>query len=117
MKHFQHSEFDSPDQPGSGTLMDEHFLAVLDNMREQAGIPFAINSGYRTQAHNMKVGSTPNSAHTRGMAADIQATTSRERYLIIAAAMLNGIKRIGVGKTFVHIDIDTTLPWPCIWVY
>lgn len=117
MKYFTLDEFDSPDAPGSGANMDRHFLELLDRIREEAGIPFQINSGYRTAAHNMEVGGGPNSAHTRGMAADIRATTGRQKALIVLAAVKNGIKRIGIGKTFLHIDIDGTLPSPTIWLY
>lgn len=117
MKYFTIDEFDSPDVPGSGERMDRHFLQLLDEIREEAGIAFHINSGYRTRAHNLEVGGGPNSAHTRGMAADIRATTGRQKALIVLAAAKNGIKRIGIGKTFVHIDIDGTLPSPTIWLY
>lgn len=97
--------------------MDPHFLELMDRIREHAGTPMIINSGYRTREHNMKIGGGPNSAHLRGMAADVRATTSQERYLILSAAVLNGIKRIGIGKTFLHLDIDATLPFPIIWLY
>lgn len=117
MKYFDISEFDSPDAPGSGANMDAHFLELLDQIRGDAGIPFQINSGYRTAAHNMEVGGGPNSAHTRGMAADIRATTGRQKALIVMAAARHGIKRMGIGKTFVHLDIDSTLPNPTIWLY
>jgi len=56
MRFFQYSEFDSPDAPGSGHFMDPHFMELLDRIREQAGFPFIINSGYRTAAHNLAVG-------------------------------------------------------------
>jgi hypothetical protein len=36
--------------------MDKHFLRLLDNARQIAGIPFKINSGFRTPKHNEKVG-------------------------------------------------------------
>ena len=117
MKHFRIEEFDSPDAPGSGAKMDAHFLELLDAMREEAGIPFHINSGYRTKEHNMKVGGGPNSAHIRGMAADISATSGREKYLILRTAIIQGIRRFGVGKNFVHVDIDATLPEPTMWLY
>lgn len=117
MKHFILSEFDSPDEPGSGSNMDKHFLELLDSMREEAGIPFHINSGYRTEAHNILVGGKPSSAHTKGHAADVQATTGREKWLIIDAAIKAGIKRIGIAKTFIHIDNDYSLPQPSIWLY
>jgi uncharacterized protein YcbK (DUF882 family) len=117
MSYFQKSEFDSPDAPGSGSRMDPHFLEVLESVRGEAGIPMKVNSGYRTIAHNLSVGGGPNSAHLRGMAADINANTGRQKYLILRAAMLNGIKRIGIGKTFLHLDIDSTLPNLTIWLY
>ena len=118
MRHFQISEFDSPDAPGSGVKMDKHFLDMLDCIREEADIPFHINSGYRTAAYNRTLkDSTPNSAHTRGMAVDIRAETGREKLLIVRAAVIHGIKRIGIGKTFIHIDCDSTLPNPTIWLY
>lgn len=118
MKHFMMDEFDSPDSPGSGARMDPHFLQLLDDMREEAGIPFRINSGYRTTAYNATLrDSSPNSAHTRGLAADIRAESGREKYLIVSAAIKNGVKRIGIGKTFIHLDVDGTLPNSTIWLY
>jgi zinc D-Ala-D-Ala carboxypeptidase len=118
MRYFNISEFDSPDLPSSGLNMDPQFLGLLDQMREDAGIPFKINSGYRTLAYNATLKeSTPNSAHTRGLAADIAAPTGRDKWLIVDAAVKSGIKRIGIGKTFVHIDMDGTLPSPTIWLY
>jgi hypothetical protein len=58
MKYFSYAEFDSPDFPDSGNNMDKHFLRLLDNARQIAGIPFKINSGFRTPKHNEKVGGT-----------------------------------------------------------
>lgn len=118
MKHFTYDEFDSPDIPNSGRNMDPHFLEMLDAIREEAGIPMVVNSGYRTAAYNRSLkDSTPNSAHTRGMAADIRATTGKDKFLILRAAIVHGIKRIGIGKNFLHLDCDSTLPNPTIWFY
>jgi uncharacterized protein YcbK (DUF882 family) len=117
MKNFQLSEFDSPDAPGSGKLMDEELLNILDQMRSDAGIPFIITSGYRTLEHNKAVGGKPNSAHTRGLAVDISAPDSKSKYLIIRESFVNGVSRIGIGKTFIHIDLDKSLPQNVVWVY
>ncbi len=117
MKHFKLEEFDSPDYPGSGVQMNKGFLETLDSMREVARIPFVITSGYRTPAHNRKVGGKSNSAHLRGYAADISAAQGFQKYAILQAALLLGIRRIGIGTNFVHVDMDPALPQPTIWTY
>lgn len=117
MRHFDLEEFDSPDEVGSGSNMDAQFLEMLDNAREIAGIPFIINSGYRTKAHNKKVGGKDDSSHLTGHAADIKAVGSRQRYKILEACYQAGFTRIGVGTNFIHVDNDSTKPTEVIWLY
>ncbi len=117
MKHFQLSEFDSPDVPGSGKFMQPSFLALLDRARELAGFPFVVVSGFRTKDHNEKVGGEENSSHTRGYAGDIRARNSQERFAIVNAALKVGFNRIGIAKSFVHLDNDPTLPQSVMWLY
>lgn len=109
LQYFTLSEFDSPDDPGSGSLMDEHFLATLEEIRRICNFPFIINSGFRTIRHNIAVGGKPNSAHLRGLAADISITDSSKRFTILSVALYLGIKRIEIAKTWIHLDIDPTL--------
>jgi uncharacterized protein YcbK (DUF882 family) len=47
--------------------------------RHMAGVPFVINSAYRCEKHNAKVGGVPGSAHTNGLAVDLAAHGSRQR--------------------------------------
>ena len=118
MKWFNYSEFDSPDKPGSGEAhMDADFLQMLDRARGLAGVPFKINSGYRTAAHNKKVGGVRGSAHTLGLAADIHCTDSRNRCHIVSALMEAGFNRIGISATFIHVDNDPSKPEDVIWLY
>jgi len=117
MKYFNIEEFDSPDEPGSGQYMDDEFLEMLDNARHMAGIPFIINSGYRTKAANRDAGGLKNSAHLDGFAADIRCNASRERMYIVGALLEAGFNRIGIGNGFIHVDNDPTKPEDCIWVY
>ena len=117
MKYFNIEEFDSPDEPGSGQYMDDDFLEMLDNARHMAGIPFIINSGYRTKAANRDAGGLKNSAHLDGFAADISCNASRERMYIVGALLEAGFNRIGIGNGFIHVDNDPTKPEDCIWVY
>ena len=117
LKYFELSEFDSPDEIGSGKKMDKDFLLKLDKAREIAGIPFKINSGYRTQEWNMKVGGRFGSSHKKGLAADISYNGSRERYLLVNALMQVGISRIGIAKGFIHCDVDKQKDQDVIWLY
>ena len=118
MKWFNYAEFDSPDKPGSGEVhMDADFLQMLDRARGLAGVPFKINSGYRTAAHNKKVGGVRASAHTLGLAADIHCTDTRNRCHIVSALMEAGFNRIGISATFIHVDNDPSKPEDVIWLY
>ena len=117
-KYFTWAEFDSKDAPGSGKAhMNEAFIRKLDETRACAGIPFVITSGYRTEAHNAKVGGVPGSSHTKGLAVDIAALTDSQKQTIARCAIRNGITRIGWGRNFIHLDVDTAKPQNVVWGY
>jgi len=115
--YFRPGEFDSPDLPGSGRKMNPALLSKLNQARKYAAIPFHINSGYRTPQHNKLVGGVPGSAHTKGMAVDIRANTPEEYKTILTALIRAGFKRIGLGRKFIHADIDYSKPTPAVWTY
>ena len=117
LKYFKLTEFDSPDEVGSGYKMDKEFLIKLDYARGIAGIPFKINSGYRTKSHNEFVGGRVGSSHIKGVAADIGYYGSRERYLILHALIQVGITRFGIAKGFIHCDVDKAKDPDVIWLY
>ena len=123
IKYFKLSEFDSPDLEGSGEkFMNMDFVRFLDEARELSGVPFKINSGYRTKEYNVslkkrgfKASST--SAHMKGLAADISTPDSKTRFKVIESLIRLGAKRIGVGKTFVHVDTDSKKSQNVMWHY
>jgi len=119
MRYFSHSEFDSPDAPGSGRNMQPGTLKALDLARERTGKPYVITSGYRTPAHNAKVGGVKESAHVRGYAADISIKDWPEADVVRLIADLTavGFRRIGRARTFVHADNDPDKPTPAYWDY
>tara|TARA_A100001201_G_scaffold83_1_gene265 strand:+ start:381 stop:758 length:378 start_codon:yes stop_codon:yes gene_type:complete len=118
LKYFKIHEFDSPDEPGSGKKMNYIFLEKLDYARGNAGVPFKINSGYRTQNYNDNVlGARVGSSHKKGLAVDIHCIGSRDRFIIINALLSVGINRIGIGKTFLHADVDNDKDQHVIWLY
>lgn len=90
----------------------------LDKMREECGFPFKINSGFRTKEQNDKLkDAVVDSAHTTGEAVDIACTDSTKRMKMISSAFTNGISRIGIADTYLHLDIDKTKPQKVIWLY
>tara|TARA_R110002072_G_scaffold989_1_gene8168 strand:+ start:185 stop:538 length:354 start_codon:yes stop_codon:yes gene_type:complete len=117
MKYFNYKEFDSPDEPGSGNKMNEELLHMLDAARKKFGKPIKINSGYRSEAHNRKVGGTSGSSHLKGLAVDIAYNGSVDRFELYNILLEVGFKRIGIGKYFIHVDIDKDKSQRVMWLY
>lgn len=115
MNYFTRSELECPCCHRCKT--DDKFVDMLNYARSIAKIPFVITSGYRCEEHNKEVGGTANSAHTRGLAVDIKAANSTKRFIIVNALLRAGFKRIGIGKTFVHCDADSSLPQVVMFDY
>ena len=99
--------------------LNHDFVLLLDKARDIAGIPFIINSGFRTPEHNKAVGGVDDSAHLSGLAVDLRARNGAETYAIVKAAIEVGIKRIGINRAsqFVHLDIAEDKPNPTIYEY
>ena len=125
MIHFNYEEFDSPDEPGSGLptadggKMCMDFLHKLDEARAISNTPYKINSGYRSVAHNERVGGRIGSSHAKApcKAVDIHCTNSHERTLILKGLFQAGLgRRVGIAKTFIHVDMDYDKP-AAIWLY
>ena len=115
------SVFDSPDIPGSGDCIDRRLLFMLQQLEAHTGYPIFswINSGARSPSHNRKVGGVSNSSHKipTCKAVDIKAPSKFIRNHLVVAARDVGFKRIGVGKTFVHLDIDDRKLQYVAWGY
>jgi uncharacterized protein YcbK (DUF882 family) len=121
LKYFNLSEFDCPSEKGSGSDMDSSFLEMLERAREISGIPYKITSGVRRPERNLAIGGKPDSSHLYGFAADIAATDSRSRFLIVDGLLKAGFTRIGIagnnkGK-FIHVDSDPNKSPNVIWCY
>tara|TARA_R110000765_G_scaffold183776_1_gene289627 strand:- start:83 stop:436 length:354 start_codon:yes stop_codon:yes gene_type:complete len=117
MKYFNITEFDSPDELGSGEKMCEDFLDKIDLARSKFDKPININSGYRSKAHNKKVGGKSKSSHLVGCAADLHCNNSIDRYDLINCLLDVGFNRLGIAKTFIHIDCDPDKTPNVVWVY
>ncbi len=88
----------------------------LQQVRDAAG-PLVITSGVRCADHNARIGGVPDSAHVMGVAADIACRSSGRRMALIRGLLAAGFTRIGVAKTFVHVDADVTKPDNVLWEY
>ena len=117
IRYFKSSEFDSQGEPNSGKNMRRDLIEILDAIRGRIGRALKITSGYRTREDNERVGGVLNSAHTRGLAVDVQTSDSSLRYALIEQALKCGIRRVGIGKDFIHLDLDPDLPQKTCWLY
>jgi|TARA_R110000744_G_scaffold340053_1_gene445207 uncharacterized protein YcbK (DUF882 family) len=116
-KYFNYSEFDSPDLKGSGSKMSDEVISMLDVARKKYGKAMVINSGYRTCEHNAEVGGKPESSHLKGLAVDISCVNSTDRFNLEGVLRDVGFKRLGIGKTFIHADIDKNKSQCVTWLY
>ena len=116
-KYFSPAEFKKCVPSCSINDMDGGFLALMDRVREKAGIPLVMNCAYRSKEWDLAHKRSGNSAHTRGKAMDIRCNTSQNRFKIVKAALECGIKRIGIGSNFIHLDNDSSLAQSVIFHY
>ena len=92
-------------------------VRILQDLRDFLGQPVIITSAYRCPEHNKRVGGVPDSAHVRGYAVDIKCPSSGYRYQVLRFLLRNLITRIGIGKNFIHFDIDPDKPYGVVWDY
>ena len=116
-KYFTYGEFDSPDLKGSGKNVSDELINMLDIVRKKYGKSVVINSGYRTPEHNKSVGGTSESSHIKGLAADIACNNYTDRFKLEGVLREVGFKRIGMGSTFIHVDIDKDKSQNVLWTY
>jgi len=93
----------------------------LQSVRDEIDRPMTITSGVRCAAHNAKIGGVAASSHVPrddgpGWAVDIACSASRDRYHLLSI-LCRFFNRIGMGATFVHVDIDPEKTGDVMWDY
>lgn len=97
-EHFQLGEFTESKHPEVYNIPSHTAIANLKRLcewlevlRERAGCPIIINSGYRSPQLNRKVGGEPTSNHLTGCAADIR-TNGMEQAIVYGAILITYAK-------------------------
>ena len=102
---------------GSRENIDRDLIFALEKLERESGLELEFSSGYRCKECNARVGGVKNSAHLRGKAVDIMIGNSAERWKVLFFAVSFGFRRMGIGRRFVHLDLDLNLPQDVLWLY
>lgn len=97
--------------------IDISLIAALDALEKRLEWDLTFSSGVRCEACNAAAGGVKKSAHLKGRAVDIIIDNSVERYELANQALSLGFNRIGIGRKFVHLDVDYSLPMHMLWLY
>lgn len=116
-KYFSEGEFKRCVPSCSMQDMQQSLLDMLDAARERAGIPFVLNSAYRSVSYEKSKGRSGLSAHTTGHAVDIRCNSNANRMKVVKALLDVGLRRIGIGKTYIHADNSPSLTQNVMWHY
>lgn len=102
--------------------VSEYLMQTMDWVRDQYGKPIRVNSACRCETHNKKVGGSKTSSHLSSgddicKAMDIDMPmSSADRYRLIKLIMTE-FGRVGLGNTFIHVDVDNNKPNHVLWLY
>jgi len=117
LKYFSQKDFDKCSPPCKLEDMNENFMKKLDIARQVCKAPFIVTSAFRSEIWEQEQGRDGTSSHTKGLAIDLKAESSIFRYKLIVSLLSVGFNRIGIGKNFIHVDIDKDKPSNVIWHY
>ena len=90
-------------------LISDDLVGLLQNIRDHFGAAVTINSAYRTESYNKKIGGATKSQHVNGTAADIvvKGATPLEVAQYVEHIMPDS-GGIGVYQSFTHVDVRTS---------
>lgn len=119
-KNFSLEEFACKDGSPIPENLIPNIQALAENLqvlRDFLETPLHINSGYRSESYNKKIGGAPLSQHKLGRAADISCAkyTPPQVYVAITTLIKSGkMHNGGLGRynSFTHYDIRET---PARW--
>ena len=85
---------------------------VLQPVRDYLGVPIKVNSGFRSEALNKRIGGKPTSQHLNGEAADIECEEKSNKELFDAIVKLGVSDQVINESNFawVHVSHKADLP-------
>lgn len=87
-------------------MLSARLVELLEALREAAGRPLVLTSGYRCEAHNARVGGAPRSRHMSGRAVDIATPQPLQAAEAQAARELGFTEVIAGGaRGYLHVAI------------
>lgn len=90
-------------------FISPELVKLLQAIRDHFKAAVSINSGFRTAAHNKKVGGATHSQHLYGMAADITVKgVEPKKVYAYVDSLMPYTGGVGLYKTFVHVDVRKT---------
>lgn len=116
-RYFQEKEFQHCTPSCSLQDMKQTTMSKLDTAREIAGIPFVLNSAFRSAEWDKSWGRSGTGAHTLGCAVDIRCNSNSNRFKIVQALIKAGFKRVGIANNYIHADDSEKHNQEIIWLY
>lgn len=109
-KNFKVKEFKCKDGSDKILIDVDFVLEKLQLIRDHFGAPVTINSAYRTESYNTKIGGAKSSYHMKGQAFDI-VVAGHTPLEVARFAQTLAIPGIIQYNTFVHVDSRPTKYW------
>ena len=109
-RHFRYSEFTCP-CCGKDRPIDPKLIYLLQSLRDKLNKPIYISrgGGIRCKKYNKQIGGYVDSPHLIGKAVDIHVK-NMDIISLAKQARDIGFSRIGLYRTFIHLDIIEPYP-------
>ena len=124
-----HPTFNPEKQPGlvcpcgcGKAIYDEEFLRKLESVHRHSPEDFRIVSGYRCESSKAKIrpdgaqGCAGCCGHTSGIAVDLAIKDDEHRARLLHRLLSAGIRRLGIGSDFIHVDGDMNKEQRVAWL-
>ncbi len=108
-KHFNSKEFECPCDKcdNDDQIISQKLIDKLEQVRSDYNKPIIVSSGYRCPAHNAEVGGVADSAHVKGLAADlVPSLVTIDDLDALYESCYNTFDNVGDGRRlkFIHVD-------------